>query len=106
MTQSESKNNHVCKKGEYCCFKSRAIFGEFRTPLMVTWLVKKGVVKSEIAAGRILLAVTLVSFALAILISSSFLFGFSLGDIRDSYKDGKHNLDTQNKTNPTILPKK
>ncbi len=89
MSHEESKKNHECKDGECCCFKSRAILGEARTPGMVTWLVKKGLVKSEVAAGRVLLAVTVISFALAILISSSFLFGFSLGSEKIKEKVSK-----------------
>lgn len=102
MSQNEFKNNHECKEGECCCFKSRAILGEPRTPGMVTWLVKKGIVKSELVAGRVLLTITIVSFVLAILISSSFLFGFSIG----SEKTARKTLKPSISSTEVVTPKK
>lgn len=94
MSHIESKKNHACKEEGCCSFKSRAIFGELRTPRMVTWLVKKGIVKSEMMAGKILLILTTLCFVLAILISSSFFFGFSIGSEKREKNGSKSSMHT------------
>jgi hypothetical protein len=46
-------------------FHSRQVFGIPQTPGMVSWLVKKGVVKSEKTAGTLLIIATALSFVLS-----------------------------------------
>jgi hypothetical protein len=47
-------------------FRSRVILGEFKTPALVKWLIKIGFVKTERAAGIMLLALTTACFLVAV----------------------------------------
>lgn len=47
-------------------FKSRSILGESTTPAMAKWLMKLGIVKSERAAGMIMVVLMLIFFGASI----------------------------------------
>ncbi len=44
-------------------FRSRTILGEARTPGMVRWLMRHGLVKTEKGAGVILIIIAIIAFA-------------------------------------------
>jgi hypothetical protein len=46
-------------------FKSRAVFGQPQTPGMAAWLVRKGIIKDEASASKILNGVVIFNFVLA-----------------------------------------
>jgi len=56
-------------------FQSRAILGKARTPKMVSFFIKKGIVKSEKTAGNFLIAMSATFFILSIFILGYFVFG-------------------------------
>ena len=56
-------------------FKSPVIFGQSKTPKMVSFLIKKGIVKSEKTAGTFLMVLSLVFFSLSIFIFVYFVLG-------------------------------
>ena len=47
-------------------FKSRSILGESTTPRMAQWLIRMGLVKTERAAGMILVIATILFFGVSI----------------------------------------
>jgi hypothetical protein len=47
-------------------FKSRSILGQATTPGIARWLIKIGVVKNEDGAGRLMIILTVICFALSI----------------------------------------
>lgn len=55
-------------------FQSRAIFGEPKTPKMVTFLINKGIVKNERAAGQLLLVLCIFFFFLTVYIYAVYVF--------------------------------
>lgn len=61
QVQFEEENNSSS-------FQSRAILGQFRTPKMIRFLVDKGLVKNEKAAGNALVAITVICILLMIFI--------------------------------------
>ena len=56
-------------------FKSTVIFGNQKTPRMVSFLIKKGLVKSEKTAGTFLIVLSLTFFSLSIFIFVYFVLG-------------------------------
>ena len=47
-------------------FKSRQILGQAETPAIARWFIKIGVAKTERAAGRLMVTLTLLFFAVSI----------------------------------------
>ncbi|OHA26367.1 MAG: hypothetical protein A3C06_01550 [Candidatus Taylorbacteria bacterium RIFCSPHIGHO2_02_FULL_46_13] len=46
-------------------FRSRSILGSAQTPKLASLLIRTGIVKNERAAGRLLIVIMIVSFALS-----------------------------------------
>lgn len=45
-------------------FKSRTVFGQPQVPGMAAWLMKKGFIKDEASAGKILIGIVFFNFCL------------------------------------------
>ena len=49
-------------------FKSRSIIGDYTSPKMIRFILKTGIVKNEKAAGAVLVGISVLFFALSILV--------------------------------------
>lgn len=47
-------------------YRSRSVLGQPQVPGMANWLIKKGVIKEEASAGKILIGIVVFNFILAI----------------------------------------
>ena len=49
-------------------YRSRTVLGQAQVPGMAAWLVKKGVIKDEAQAGKVLVALAIFNLVVAALI--------------------------------------
>ncbi|MEI6490187.1 MAG: hypothetical protein WCO16_00285 [bacterium] len=68
-------------------YKSRSILGQPRTPKIVDFLVKKGFVKDESTAGKLLFLLSIVFLLFALGISIFYVSGFNRPDYVKISKD-------------------
>ncbi len=55
-------------------FRSRTVLGQPQIPGMANWLMKKGIIKEEASAGKILIGIIIFNFLVAGLLIYYFVF--------------------------------
>ena len=59
---------------KFAAFQSRQILGAPQVPGMASWLMKKGIIKEEGSAKGVLIAITIVNFAIMAAVLYFFVF--------------------------------
>lgn len=55
-------------------FRSRTVLGQPQVPGMASWLMKKGIIKNESSAGKILIGIVVFNFLVMIILFYYFVF--------------------------------